>query len=231
MTSAVDDFLAYLAAGTFGGLVGTAELITRYRDDPRKAVLSMAAATYILVNVIASASALYLLHVFDFKFGFRAAQTEQIRVVQVLVAGIGSAVLFRSAVLSVVVGDQLVNLGPSAILAILTSAADRAVDRRRAQVRSRTIAECMTNVSFEKAAAALPTFCWGAMQNASKQEVDAVENIVNGLQSAANADVPDQVKAYILGFALLNVVGESVLRQIADALRSEISTPADEDLP
>jgi hypothetical protein len=231
VASAVADVLPYVAAGAFGGLVGTVELITRYRDDPRSAVLSAAAGTYILVNVIASVGALYVLHVFDLRFGFRITQTEQTRTVQVLVAGIGSAILFRSAVLSVVVGDQLVNLGPSAILAILTSAADRAVDRRRARIRCKSVAKYMANASFEKAAAALPAVCWGAMQNATRQEIDAVENIINGLKSAANTDVPDQVKSYILGFALLDVVGESVLQEIAEALRGEISTAVGEDLP
>jgi hypothetical protein len=39
------------------------------------------------------------------------------------------------------------------------------------------------------------------------------------------------VKAYILGFAPVNIVGESVLQEIANALGSEISTASGEGLP
>jgi hypothetical protein len=52
----------YVIAAGLGGLLAITELVSRYRDDPAGAVLSPPAAVYVVVNVVAAAAALYLLH-------------------------------------------------------------------------------------------------------------------------------------------------------------------------
>ena len=60
----------YAIVSFLGALVALGELVSRYRDSPRRALLgSFAAWLYCLINSLASVSALGLMHAFDVTFG------------------------------------------------------------------------------------------------------------------------------------------------------------------
>jgi hypothetical protein len=209
--------LAELVAALLGGLLATAELISRYRDDPARAVWSVPAAVYVGVNAVASATALYLVRAFGWTFGVAAPDRAT---VQVLAAGFGSAALLRSSLFNITVVDQVVGVGPAAILNVILSAADRAVDRRRARIRSEKTSEIMKGVSFADHADSLVMYCWAAMQNTSPVEIKAIEDKVSALRGAASDDIPDQVKSFVLGLALQAVVGDRVLAEAVRRVRA-----------
>ncbi len=71
---------------------------------------------------------------------------------------------FRTSLLVVRAGDRDVAIGPSGFLQIFLTAADRAVDRKRAAARSDAVAEVMKRVDFTKALKALPPYCLALMQ-------------------------------------------------------------------
>ena len=50
------------AAAVLGGVVGSSELISRYKDDPWAAIKSWPAIFYIAINCAASVCALGLIH-------------------------------------------------------------------------------------------------------------------------------------------------------------------------
>jgi hypothetical protein len=197
-----------------GGLLSVAELISRYRDDPARAVWSLPAALYVGVNCAASAAALWLIREFGWTFGATGATSAT---VQVLVAGFGAAALFRSSLFNMTVGDQIVGVGPAAILNVILSAADRAVDRKRARIRFEKTSEIMRDISFADHAESLVLCCWAAMQNASSVEIKAIDDQMLSLRSKTEG-VPDQVKSLVLGLALQTVVGDRVLREAAQRL-------------
>jgi hypothetical protein len=209
----------YVIAAFLGGLLAIAELVSRYRDDPAGAVLSMPAAVYGVVNIAAAAVALYLLHVFNWTFGLTGTGRN---VTQVLTAGFGSAALFRSSLFNVAIGDQFVGIGPSAVLNVILTAADREVDRRRADIRAADTAEIMAGFSFNKGAETLLKYCIATMQNLTSAEARAVESRIYELRDQKNKALPDAVKSYILGLELLTLVGKHVLTkasaQVKDAL-------------
>ncbi|SDU68355.1 hypothetical protein [Jiangella alkaliphila] len=212
-----DTFTAAVVALLLGVLVAAAELVSRYRDDPARAVMSLPAAAYVTVNAAASAAAFGLIRAFEWDFG--ASGTQKL-VTQVLVAGFGSAALFRSSLFNITAGDQVVGVGPSAVLNVILSAADRAVDRQRASFRAQNTTAAMKDVSFERSADSLAVFCFGAMQNASNEEVKAIDDRISILRDSKNSHLPDQVKSYVLGLALATVVGDKVLAEAAAHIKA-----------
>jgi hypothetical protein len=213
------------AAGLLGALVAVGELVSRYRDDPARAILSLSATLYVGVNAAGAVAAFALISTFGWRFG---ASSESLPVTQVLVAGFGSAALFRTSLFNVTAGDQVIGIGPSAVLNVLLSAADRAVDRKRARIRSETTTASMDGFSFEMGADALVAYCFAAMQNASADEVKDIEDKIVALRAKPNDHMPDQVKSYGLGLSLVTVVGDKVLHEAVQRLKGSLSRMSSE---
>src|SRR5215208_2956419 len=142
-------WLEWTAAVLLGMFVGTGELISRYRDDPYRAIISLPAIVYLIVNGAASAGALALINAFDITFGFDPLDPQtyaQWRVTSVLVAGFGAMAVFRSSLFVVRVEGQDVQVGPQSFLNAILKAADTAVDRGRAQARADDVRRAMKDV-------------------------------------------------------------------------------------
>jgi hypothetical protein len=207
------------AVSLLGALVGTGELIARYRDAPARALWSLPAALYLGINAAASVAALAAAHAFGWTFGVEDAASGAGRLTRILVSGFGAMAVFRSSLFNMRVGDQDVGIGPAGFLQVVLQAADRAVDRRRASPRALTASRIMEGVSFKKAVLALPTFCFALMQNVP---ADEQSNFGAQVRELDESDMPDHVNVLSLGLALMNVVGDSVLRAAVDALGDEI---------
>jgi hypothetical protein len=203
-----------------GALVGTGELIARYRDAPLAALLSLAAIIYILFNAAASISALALVRTFGWKLGLGGASDHAQDWVQVLAAGFGAMALFRSSLFVVRAGDQDIGVGPSSFLQVVLIAADRGVDRTRAKARASTVTRITKNVSFNKAMTALPSTCIALMQNLADSEQQEISRAVTALGTSA---MEPGAKVLALGLLLMNYVGDSVLeeavRSLGDAIK------------
>lgn len=211
--------LDYLIVGLFGLLVGVAELVSRYRDAPRKALLTPPAFLYAGLNAAASLLALALIHAFDWGFGVDPSSPNGVWWTRVLVAGLGAMAFFRSSLFMVRVGDTDVGVGPGGLLQIVLDATDRAVDRARAEPRALSVSRIMQGVVFEKAFEALPAFCFALMQNVSAEEQQQFARQIDAL---ASSQMDDRVKALNLGLALMNVVGEPVLQAAVETLGDDI---------
>lgn len=198
--------VAWIVAAGLGAGVGLAELVTRYRDEPRALWTSVSFWLYILLNAGASATALELAHVFGWNFGM--PQGAGRHAVQALVAGLGAMTLFRSSFLNLKVGSEDVGIGPSSVLTSLLAVVDRSVDRRRAAQRSRLIASLMDGVSYKKSGLALSMYCIQLMQNLP---LDEQEKLRNSVEAVGLTQVDEEMKMLNLGLLLLNAVGPAVL--------------------
>ena len=147
-------WLDWVAVALIGGIVGTSELISRYKDDPSAAIRSWPARFYIAINAAASMGALGLIHANGW-FG-------QARWTQILMAGVSAMAFFRTSLFVVRAGDRDVPVGPSGFLQIYLAAADRAVDRQRAAARSAAVVAAMKGVDYAKAKDALTAVLPGA---------------------------------------------------------------------
>lgn len=206
----------YLLVVAVGGLVGSTELMSRYRDAPFAPLISAPGLFYVGLNAIASALAYFLLGALTDQFSDTSTKTQ---IYRVLLASVGAMAFFRSGLFTIRLGDDDVPVGPNLILQVLLAALDRTYDRIRAAPRSREAARIMAGVSFELAAPALPSFCFNLMQNVSDEEQDAVADELAALDTTT---MNDESRTLILGLTLVNVVGTKTLQEAVDALGGSI---------
>jgi hypothetical protein len=196
----------YETVGLLGASVGTAELLSRYRDAPGYVLLSAPGMGYVLINALASIAALGIILTFDWKFGARG---DAAAATQVLVAGFGAMALFRSSLLTVKAGDSDVGIGPSSVLSIIMAASDRSADRLRAADRAGRVRDIMQDVSFAKAHDSLVDVAVALMQNLNPADVVALRSGVDALSS--KSELPDRAKSLLLGLKVTDLVSTEVL--------------------
>lgn len=213
-----------LAVVVIGWALGSAELLSRYRDAPYAALQTLGAWAYVLANVVASLVALALIHGLrpEFAFANSVGPGEPFDSkwwTRVLIAGLGAMAFFRSSLFTVRIGNTDVAGGPAFLFQVLLSVADRDVDRARAQSRAQAVAEIMRDIDFGKAKAALPAFSFAVMQNVSADEQKQFHQQNDAL---IQAPIDHEIKGLALGLALMNLVGEDVLRVSVASLRRRI---------
>lgn len=210
--------ISYLVVIAISCLVGVTELVSRYRDRPATLLRVPGTWVYVAINGSAGAGSLYLIHAFGWEVGAKSS-TAAGATAEVLVAAFGSMLVFRSALFTVRVGDEDIAVGPSTLLSSLLSAADRGVDRMQAKQRSVVVARIMSEVSFERARLALPTYVLGLLQNVSAEDQADLRTAVDAL---AASDMTDTQKSLNLGLLLMNVAGPEVVQSAVDSLRDSI---------
>ncbi|MGA2072902.1 MAG: hypothetical protein ABSH52_05295 [Terriglobia bacterium] len=212
-------WLDYAIVAILGALVGSGELVSRYRDAPAGAIHTWPARFYILINIAASIAALFVIHVFNWHFGVTSGDAP-VRWTQVGIAGTGAMALFRSSLFTVRVGDRDVAVGPISFLQVFRDAADREVDRLRARARSDSVADLMEGIDYRKAIEGLPPYCLALMQNVAAEDQQKM------LQALALLDkdptIDPAIKVRILGLQLMNVVGPNVLSAAVKSLRKQM---------
>jgi hypothetical protein len=211
----------YETAGMLGATVGTAELLSRYRDAPMFVLLSLPGIGYVLINAAASLAAMGLILSFGWKFG---AHDDAAAATQVLVAGLGAMAVFRSSLLTVKAGSDDVGIGPSSVLSIMMAASDRSADRLRAADRAGRVRDIMADVSYAKAKEALPTVAVALMQNLSPSDVAALNIDLGDLEGKK---LPDPTKSFLLGLKITNVVSTAVLGASKQSLGASILVDAE----
>ena len=211
--------LDYAVVAALGALVGSGELVSRYRDAPAGALRTGPALFYIFINIAASIVALFVIHVFNWHFGV-ASGDAPVRWTQVGIAGTGAMALFRSSLFTVHVGDRDIAVGPISFLQVFRDAADRAVDRLRAQARGAAVAKLMEGIDYAKAFEGMPLYCLALMQNVADEEQQKMFQALALLDK--DPTIVPAIKVRILGLHLMNVVGPNVLTAAVESLRDEM---------
>lgn len=202
-------------AAVLGGLVGAAELVARYRDRPGQAVLSPSGLMYVFVNAAAALIALVAIDAAGFRFGLPdAAPAAGLYVVQVMTAGLGSAMLFRTSF--TLAQDRGISMGPISLLHGVLKIVDGAMARKRAL--SRLSGNELEGLSFERDHAALAQLVCHALPHFDLAEAQRLGELAADLR--ARADLTDADKLDCFGLELSWLVGECALAKAADRLRS-----------
>jgi hypothetical protein len=217
-------FWPYFWVSVLGGLIGIVELVSRYRDDPARAITQFPAIMYIAFNVGASILALYLILQIkpDWLIGENGDLTKVTParwILIIFVAGTAALAFFRSSIFRAKIDDVSVPVGPALILDSLLGVLDRAVDRSIAKPRSEAIKRIMEEVDFDKAQEALSSYCIALMQNLPDDESRRLANRLNEVRTST---MPKDIKVLTLGLALLNTFGEDVLDKAREALKDQI---------
>jgi hypothetical protein len=206
-------------AFVLGALVGAAEIVSRYRDNPREALWSWAAFLYVALNGTASLVALALLWVFSVTFGL--TDDTQLQWTRVLAAGVSAMTLFRTALFFVKVGNQEIGIGPAGFIQILLAATDRSIDRRLGKQRLKIVGPIMDGLTLPVTEVSLPLVCLASQQNLSAADQN---QLASDIASVKNSAAADNAKVDAIGLKLLNFFGEDVLRAAVARVRGIDST-------
>ncbi|MFY0582122.1 hypothetical protein ACN28S_54630 [Cystobacter fuscus] len=207
--------LQYLAVALIGACVGIGELVSRYQDNPYEAIRNRHAVLYTVINVLASVVALLALNTVNNQDPL-GDQNAAHRIGYTLLAGFGAMSILRSSAFTLRSGNNDISIGPSALLQIILSATDRAVDRARATVRAERMAKTMKDLEFSQISTALPQLAFTMMQNVTTEEKLDLANEITRLR---DQDMDAAMKSICLGLALSNIVGQSVVDAAVAALR------------
>ncbi len=141
-------WLEWTVAGLFGALIGAAEIVSQFRDEPDDALRTFPAIGYMLFNALASLLALAVIRIFGWTLGVQdPAMTGW---AQVVAAGFGAMALLRASIFTVRDGERVIPIGPSRFLEVVLASVKDSVDRKRAEQRGISVSEIMKRRGFSK---------------------------------------------------------------------------------
>ena len=197
---------AVYAALIFGTLVGVAEIASRYRDEPLKAVLSPFGLIYEALNGFLSVLAIFLIFYYETRFETVASDP----LLAALTAGFGAAVVMRTriAVLKSPDGSDIA-VGPDQVITTLLQVVDTNIDRWRAVRRQIILRNSFDRLrdlgEFEEAWTYLGASML-AFQNLDDVQRKALNETYNDYKARQQ---PDDIKRLGVGFIFLTLVGET----------------------
>lgn len=203
----MDDWVLYLIAFIIGLIVASAEIISRYRDEPVKALGNWYGILYLFINGIFSIAALFLL----FLTGQIAEDPSQ-RLLGALGAGFGAMIILRTKFFTFKsAGGEEISIGPGNVIDSLLNFIDKQIDRKRAINRTELVREVMEGIDFDKAKFYVSTLILGSMQNLSDEDKEDLGIKIKGIEERP---VSPQEKSYALGYLILDFMGENFLKKV-----------------
>lgn len=151
----------WVIAGAIGGLVGAADIIGTFKDEPNEAVASWPGIVFIIVNALLAILAL-----------LAVASGQQPTTARAVWAGLGASVILRSKLFTVRVENRDISVGPSFVVERLLDAIIRSVDRSRARARRAFVAAVVggNGLDFERTRNSVLADVMGAMQSLTPEE-------------------------------------------------------------
>jgi hypothetical protein len=131
--------------------------------------------------------------------------------------------LMRSKFFNIRVGDEDVSFGPEQFVKVFLGFMEKAIDRVRAQARIDFIQARMKDIDCDK----IQYYCITMLEAAQLLEDTAREGLKNKIQQICARTTEDkQLRAYELGFALSNTMGEGFVARIFSNVPAEYRSAA-----
>jgi hypothetical protein len=205
-------------AAVFGAVVGAAELISRYRDEPTRALLTSSAATYLAVNALVSGLTYGLLT--RYASGLLPGLASD-PLMRSIVAGFGAMAILRSKffTLRTAQGED-VSVGPDAAVGAFLAAADRGVDRSRARSRMSLVFRSAEAVKKPEVGPDFMEISIAALQNLSQ---DDKAQFVESKKRVVESNYPEILKLQAICYDLLTRTGERNFEDIMANLQTYIT--------
>jgi hypothetical protein len=213
---------AYALSGAIGALIGTGEILSRYRDAPFRAVATWAGAGYVAFNALIAIVALAFLHlVLPLWSDTPPPEPDAGDLVRnSLVAGFGAMAVLRSSILTTRAGARDVEIGPAAVIDIFRHAMDRSIARLRASNRATEVVAIMAPVRFDRSNAALANISMALLQSIDAEERAAIEQQISALSSQPGRS--DRDKSLELGLIIAGACGFPTLKASIEALGDRV---------
>jgi hypothetical protein len=205
--------ILYFYVFVFGMLTAFAEITNKFSDEPIKALGSMEALAYHLLNGAVACGALMTL----LAYGVKANATID-KIKLVAVAGFGSMLIMRSKLFNVKLDDTEVAFGPEQVVTLFFRFMERAIDRLRAQARVALVTRQMNNLNFDK----IKDYTKSMLQSAQTWNKDDREQVCKEIDEISSQQHSEpQLKSFDLGFLLLNKMGEDFLTTLYQPRKTE----------
>jgi hypothetical protein len=212
----------YILVFLCGALVGLAELLTRHRDYPGQAALSVPSLGYLLLNGILSVLALLIVNLGPPEWLKSGGELDPVKTV--MVVGFGAAAFFRSSFFKLRTPDGDVSIGPGLIIDVFLKVIDEEVDRKLGEKRLDDVSQIMNGVVFAKAARALPTYCFAALHRLPPEAQRQIALQIDAL--AKETTIDEDAKSVSLGLTIMTVTGRGILVKGVSHLAAKIKAPA-----
>ena len=187
----------------FGSLVGLAEILSRYRDEPLLATATPSGMSYLAFNGAISTLALAILRKYPTQV-FPAISQDLF--LTSVVAGFGAMVIFRSKLFTFKSGDgNEYPIGPAIVLDTILKMIDSKIDRRRATERQTRVFNAMAGMTDFNSTANYMEASLLSFQNLSTDDKKLISAIIEQYRTTK---WPDTLKGLGLGFAFLTIAGE-----------------------
>lgn len=209
-------------AAVFGILVGSAEMLARYRDEPFRTLVRRYGLAYLFVNAGTSAAAC------AFVIAFKQSIFPTLSPLSIaLVTGFAAMAVLRSKFFTFRTrGDEDIPIGLDVVVRALLAAVDRGVDRAQSAERWEATFSALHDVDetrFPALVAMLRTNL-GSYQNVSKDEIEAFNKTAQDL-TAATA-VPFGLRAVSAGLAFQAIAGTSNFNNVVSRFKEATSLSA-----
>ena len=203
----------YIIAAICGVSVALAELRSRYKDEPIKAIWCRWGIFYLLFNGVLPLGAFWAL----IAAGTVTDNTSAIESFKfALYAGFGSVLVMRTKLFNLKTeGGEKLGIGPDFVIDTILNVLDRYIDRQRAYERARIVKEAMYEIDFNKARMPLIMLVTRSMQSITDSEMKELGRKLKDLEQAQ--ELSNQEKSYALGFMLLDLAGEAFFIKVFDS--------------
>jgi hypothetical protein len=198
---------AYLITIFLSLLVATAELLTKFKDEPLAVITKSKAWLYMLLNVVIAVLTLYILSQTDL-FG-SGQQFAEIKAA--FTAGLGSIVLMRSKFLKIDLNGKEAAIGPEVIINAFLETLERNIDRDRALIRKQMVEQYMAEIDFSKAKGYVVRSIIGSSQTMPPETIKKLMDDVDGI---ANSPIDATDKSFALSYLVLDTMGEKFLKSL-----------------
>jgi hypothetical protein len=218
----VSDHKYYLIlTAIFGALVGASEIMSRYRDEPFRAIFSPPGRVYMLLNGLISLVAYLLL--LRYRGNLLPALNDD-NLMTSVVAGFGAMMFMRSKLFSFrTEGGESFSVGPDAVLSTFLNSVNRRVDRFLSDIRQGIVYdEAVTILRPEDAPKFLEIYLT-AYQNIPADEKKGLAEDMQAVLS--RGDLDDQLKLMAISFGFMNIGGYRNFRALMALLRRHQSPP------
>ena len=218
----------YAGAAAIGAAVGAVEVFQRYRAEPLAALFNRWGATYLLFNGAVAGFAFYVAVVAN---SLGAGSPTLTLLEWMAGSGFGAAALLRSKLLTVQSTEgREVALGPEIVVQAFLTVIDKELDRQRGQARFVAVHRLMKDIDFDRAKVRLTAQLFQAMQRVTEEESGQLMERIAEIEQMKG--VTGQDRSYLLGFYLLDLVGEEFLDDILSRCAGEFTAlPEEPDTP
>jgi len=198
-----------------------AEIINKFDDEPMKALKTLPALLYHILNGMIAVFALYLLALVASKPANLRDLSDLDKLKYAMAAGFGAMLIMRSKLFNIKVGDDNVSFGPDQIIATLFRFMESAIGRTRARARRKFIEDKLDNIKFDAVYARSVMTLKRASHSISDVEMkkccddlSAVKTSLDSLDPTKKTDAEIQLRSYELGYVIYDKMGEDFVSDL-----------------